>query len=76
MSDYSVTNYNPNNINDTLYTYQSNRTVATNPIQQVPKTNYASSVSLETSRLKISEKFFATFSIESFVNALCPTTAP
>lgn len=47
MSDYSVTNYNPNNINDTLYTYQSNRTVATNPIQQVPKTNYASSVSLE-----------------------------
>lgn len=48
MSDYSVTNYNPNNINDTLYAYQSNRTVATNPIQQVPKTNYASSVSLET----------------------------
>ena len=48
MSDYSVTNYNPNNINDTLYAYQSNRTVATNPIQQVPKTNYASSVSLDT----------------------------
>ena len=46
MSDYSVTNYNPNNINDTLYAYQSNRTVATNPIQQVPKTNYASSVRL------------------------------
>ena len=48
MSDYSVTNYNPNNVNDTLYAYQSNRTVATDPIQQVPKTNYASSVSLET----------------------------
>ena len=48
MSIDSVTSYNPNNVNDTLYAYQSNRTVATNPIQQVPKTNYASSVSIET----------------------------
>lgn len=48
MSIDSVTSYNPNNVNDTLYAYQSNRTVATNSIQQVPKTNYANSVSLET----------------------------
>lgn len=49
MSIDSVTSYNPNNVNDTLYAYQSNRTVGTNPIQQVPKTNYTSSVSLDTS---------------------------
>ena len=48
MSIDSVTSYNPNNINDTLYAYQSNRTVGTSTIQQVPKTNYTSSVSLDT----------------------------
>ena len=48
MSELSVKNYNPNNVNGTLYTYQSNKTAPTNPIQQAPGTNYASSVSLET----------------------------
>lgn len=48
MSDYSVTSYNPNNINDTLYAYQSNRVVATNPIPQATKTSYVSGISLDT----------------------------
>ena len=47
MSIDSVTSYNPNNVNDTLYAYQSRRTVGTNRIQQVPQANYSSNVSLD-----------------------------
>lgn len=46
MSDLLVTNYNSNNVNDTLHAYRSCSTVT--PTPQTIQTNYASNVSLET----------------------------
>lgn len=46
MSDLLVTNYNSNNVNDTLHAYRSCSTVTSTP--QTIQTNYASNVSLET----------------------------
>ena len=49
MSDYSVTNYNPNNAYDTLYVRQNQNVVAYDTIpQQTSRTNYGAKVSLET----------------------------
>lgn len=49
MSDYSVTNYNPNNVYDTLYVRQNQNVVAYDTIpQQTTRSNYAPKVSLET----------------------------
>ena len=48
MSDYSVTNYNPNNAYDTLYVRQNQNVVADTIPQQPTRTNYSPRVSLET----------------------------
>ena len=49
MSDYSVTNYNPNNAYDTLYVRQNQNVVAYDTLpQQTTRTNYVPKVSLET----------------------------
>lgn len=49
MSDYSVTNYNPNNAYDSLYVRQNQNVVASDTIpQQTTRTNYGTKVSLET----------------------------